>query len=238
MIFESEGESDCRIDVGGINLEVVKEFNYLGSVLSNDGLCKAEIEQRVMKGRSVCGAIKKLVNQRSLSLECGKALYVGLLVPTLLYSNETLVMYERDISRLQAVEMSLLRNMIGVTRWDRHRNEEVRDWCGVNVSMAERVARGRLRWLGHVVRMNDERWPKIIFESNVIGNRRVGRPRTRWLDCVEGDCEERGINDFWEAAHDRSAWRRMIVSENDPGMLDQPPVLLLLLLLHTATATD
>jgi hypothetical protein len=202
---------------------VVEEFNYLGSILSKDGTCKAEIEQRVMKGRNVCGAIKKLVNQKSLSLECARALHEGVLVPTLLYSNETLTVYERDVSRLQAVEMSLLRNMIGVTRWDRHRNEEIREWCGVSVSLSERGVRGRLRWAGHLCRMSDERWPKIVFESEVEGGRRVGRPRKRWIEGVELACLERGVLDFREVALDRNMWRAVVVC--DPRMLDQPPIL-------------
>ena len=119
VVFEHDGDTNCVISINGEYLEVVDEFKYLGSMLSKNGLCKSEIDNRVLKGRSVSGAIKKLLNQRHLSIQCARALHEGILVPTLLYGNETVTMYDRDVSRLQAVEMNMLRNDVGVKRWDR-----------------------------------------------------------------------------------------------------------------------
>jgi hypothetical protein len=43
----------------------------------------------------------------------------------------------------------------------------------------------RLGWLGHVVRMEEDRMVKRIFEGHPDGRRKTGRPRKRWLDYVE-----------------------------------------------------
>ena len=37
-----------------------------------------------------------------------------------------------------------------------------------------------LRWLGHVVRMDDGALAKEIFECDVKDNRRKGRPKLKW----------------------------------------------------------
>jgi hypothetical protein len=45
----------------------------------------------------------------------------------------------------------------------------------------------RVEWLGHVVRMEDTRLPKMVFNAKPEGRRGVRRPRLRWLDDVEAD---------------------------------------------------
>ena len=74
--------------------------------------------------------------------------------------------------------------------------------------MAKRVRQFRLRWLGHLSRMNDERLPKQIFYAPPIPpegdrvwdtevqkqwrrangwKRRPGGQRTTWSDVIESD---------------------------------------------------
>jgi hypothetical protein len=42
----------------------------------------------------------------------------------------------------------------------------------------------RLRWLGHVERMPEERDVKEIYKWKLIASRPVGRPKIRWMDNV------------------------------------------------------
>jgi hypothetical protein len=39
------------------------------------------------------------------------------------------------------------------------------------------IIKGRLRWLGHVERMSEERTVKKVFMNTLEGKRSVGRPR-------------------------------------------------------------
>jgi hypothetical protein len=43
----------------------------------------------------------------------------------------------------------------------------------------------RLAWAGHLVRMNNDRTLKKIFNTKPDGVRRAGRPRLRWEDGVD-----------------------------------------------------
>ena len=45
----------------------------------------------------------------------------------------------------------------------------------------------RLEWLGHVIRMNETRSVKKIFEGKLEGRRSKGRPRLRWINDVEDE---------------------------------------------------
>ncbi len=47
----------CEIVMGGERMEVVKEFKYLGTVLSKHGGMEGEVrERRAVKGRSIMGS--------------------------------------------------------------------------------------------------------------------------------------------------------------------------------------
>jgi hypothetical protein len=48
----------------------------------------------------------------------------------------------------------------------------------------------RLKWVGHVVRMDQGRVVEIVFESKPEGRRRMARSRLRWFEDDE--------NDLWE----------------------------------------
>jgi len=67
----------------------------------------------------------------------------------------------------------------------------------------------RLRWLGHVLRMEDDRIPKQAtrwqMDSCTI---RAGRPRSNWIDTVTRDLKSVGMawEDAEQAAVDREDW--------------------------------
>ena len=52
----------------------------------------------------------------------------------------------------------------------------------------------RLRWAGHVARMEEGRSAFKILTGKPTGKRPLGRPRRRWEDNIRMDLEEIGIN--------------------------------------------
>ena len=52
----------------------------------------------------------------------------------------------------------------------------------------------RLRWAGHVVRIEEGRSAFKIFTGKPTGKRPLGRPRRRWEDNIKMDLGEIGIN--------------------------------------------
>ena len=53
----------------------------------------------------------------------------------------------------------------------------------------------RIRWLGHIERMQDTEIPKRMLYGNLYATRRRWRPKKRWLDDVSTDQRKMGIND-------------------------------------------
>ena len=58
----------------------------------------------------------------------------------------------------------------------------------------------RLRWLGHLARINDDNVGKRVFERNLEGRRRIGHPKLRWKDSVLEDYQMLGVGLAWRTA--------------------------------------
>jgi len=68
----------------------------------------------------------------------------------------------------------------------------------------------RLGWLGHFVRMEDERIPKENVLNGKLDNARpVGKPGTRWEDVFRRDTSL-GMRGWRRRAEDRKKWRRCL----------------------------
>jgi len=63
-----------------------------------------------------------------------------------------------------------------------------------------------LEWLGHVIRMNETRSVKKIFEGKLEGRRGRGRPRLRRINDVEDDLR----NLRKTKALDREGWASIV----------------------------
>ena len=101
-------------------------------------------------------------------------------------------------SRLRVFENRILSRIFGPNRdengkWRRLHNEELLSlYRSPNIV---RVIKSRkLRWLGHVARMEESRSALKILTDKPTGKRPLGRPRHRWEDNIRMDLEETGIN--------------------------------------------
>ena len=199
------------IMLNGERMEVVNSFKYLGSCFSNEGGVKEDVSMRVREGMKTFGAMKRVWSERSVSMRVKRELYERIVVPTVMYGSETWGMNVVERNKLDVAEMKCMRSMCGVTRWDRLRNETVRERVGVSEPMSERVDRKILKWFGHVERMGNERLTKKVYISEVSGVRRIGRPPTRWIDGVKRACAVRNIRleEAKRDCRDRNAWRSM-----------------------------
>jgi len=77
----------------------------------------------------------------------------------------------------------------------------------------------RMRWAGHVARMEEERGVYRVLVGKPKGKRQLGRPRRKWVDLIRMDLQEVGCGymDSIEMAQDRDRWRTLVGCGNEPS---------------------
>ena len=91
--------------------------------------------------------------------------------------------------KVNILEMKCLRSLVGVSRMDRVRNEEVCMGAGIEMELASRADQRVLRWFGHVERMDEYRMARRVLMAEVSG----GRQRLGWMDGVKVALGKRGM---------------------------------------------
>ena len=112
-------------------------------------------------------------------------LYEGVTVPTALYGAEARGMRNAERRKVNVLEMKCWRSLVGVSRMDRVRNEEVRTRDGIERELASMADQRVLRWFGDVKRKEEYRMARKVLMAEVSGGRVRGRPRLDWMDSVK-----------------------------------------------------
>jgi len=105
-------------------------------------------------------------------------------------------MTKKEEQALLVFERKIFRRIYGPKHengeWKIRTNQELEE-----ISKGENIVKWikgqRISWLGHLVRMQEDRMPKKIFTQELEGMKRRGRPRKGWKDEVERDLQVLGV---------------------------------------------
>ena len=201
------------ITLHGNPLRTVPKFTYLGSVATSTNSLDEEINVRIGRAAASFGKLSKRAwENQKLTRKTKVQIYNTCVLPTLLYGSETWTVYSRQEKRLNSFHMRCLRRILNIKWQDRITNEEVLRQAGIP-SLFETLRRNRLRWLGHVSRMDDTRLPKrVLYGELSVGSRPRGRPKLRYKDVCKATLQDFSIcTKNWESvATDRSRWRAAV----------------------------
>ena len=130
------------------------------------------------------------------------------------YGSEAWALRKADENLLDFFQRNCLRIVLGTRLTDRISNSRLYEKCG-SIPFSRAIMKERLRWLGHVLRMKDDRLPKIVLFAQPLGaTRKAGRPRMGWEDVINKNLKEMGTS--WEGvkreALNRLGWRRSVRS--------------------------
>ena len=210
-------------DLGGDLIEVVQNFKYLGSTVTSSDSIDEEVRLRIAAGSRCTWSLKKLLKSRMLSKRTKLQIYVVIIRPIVLYGCETWRLTKELERQLDVFERSVWRRIYGPIRdpdtgefrW--RSNEELLEATHLPpLSCVQKSI--RLRWAGHVARMEETRTPRRVMLGTPEGRRPLGRPRKRWVDNIEEDLTALGVRHTWRwmnIAQDRPQWKQLVKAARD-----------------------
>ena len=218
------GRQCWHLYASGATIETVDDFCYLGSYISTTWNCDQEVNLRIDKAAGVFSKLGKLWNSKKISLPVKTRLYEALVLSTLLNSAELWPVSVIQMKKLEAAHHRWQRRILGISWKDKVTNEKVRE--ATTLPKLEDIIRcRRLRWLGHLSRMDHHRLPRQALTWEPKGfRRRPGRPRQNWKDVIKKDLRKMGISwdEVEEAALRRTGGAGGIVLPNASLTRDEP----------------
>jgi len=109
---------------------------------------------------------------------------------------------KQHISPLAVFQMNFLRCICGISLRDHVPNVDILNRCNT-LSVESQLQGKRLRWLGHIFRMPNDRLPKKLLFGQVKELRPPDRPRSSFNDVALHNCQTRPHRD----AQDRLLWK-------------------------------
>lgn len=192
-----------KILIDGQLVEQVSQFKYLGSLISEDGYCKADIKSRIAQGK--CAFMeRKGILTGSMKVELKIRMIKCLVWTVATYAAECWTMTGEDRKRIEAFEMWTLRRMLKISWRDKITNQAVLERAGVQRELLRSINRRKHRWLGHTLR--GEGMLVSLLEGRMQGKTTRGRRRLNMMsDLDKGET----YGHTKRKAQDRAGWRRM-----------------------------
>jgi hypothetical protein len=161
-----------------MKLECLSCFN-LGSILNADNKINIEIAERIVKGNRAYYANAKLIKPKSLKKNTKMKVYKTIIRPVVTYSSETWTLTAKDENILRIFERQILRKIFGPISidniWRIQSNMEI-DKLIKGADIVRLIKAQRIKWLGHIQRMDQATPTRKLLDWKHMGTRPIGRP--------------------------------------------------------------
>ena len=202
------------IQLDGGLIDVVDNFTYLGSNITEVCELQNEVAVRIGKASRAFGCLQKSIFQnKRLSTSINREVYRATVLSVLLYGTETWAVKAHSLRRLSGFHNRCIRSIMGVSKvqqWkERITSTELAEEFGMTETMKDILMRHRLRWLGHIARMDDHRLPKQLLFGELQRKRPRPGTKRRWRNLMAADVQSTGLGEEWYAvAQDRKKWTK------------------------------
>ncbi|CAK1597711.1 unnamed protein product [Parnassius mnemosyne] len=202
-LMSNSREIDVMVD--GNKIEYVKEYIYLGQIISPSDEMTKEINRRIAQGWRKYWSLKEIVKSKDLGNHIKKKTFETCILPVLTYGCETwsTTLYHRE--RLTKCQRAMERSMLGLKIKDRVRNDDIRTRTKLT-DILTRINVQKWRWAGHLLRHPINKWSKqVTLWQPRDGKRGKGRQVRRWEDDLK-----QTAGPFWlRVARDRNHWKKL-----------------------------
>ena len=210
VISQKKDPPICTIKIGKKSLRQVHNFKYLGTWISADGKCKAEVTARIVQAKKIFGQMKHLLVNQSMSMKVRRRVLDCYILPVLLHGCEAWTISKDIENRLRATEMWFLRRMLRISYLDRVRNKEVLEGAGTTRSLVKEERKRQAVFFGHVMRRKE--LEHLVTTGKIDGKRSRGRQREKILDSMTVWLQKDKPMQTMSCTSNRERWRSMVAN--------------------------
>ena len=221
MPISKKANTQTTVKHKGQEIDAVTKFVYLGSEMKAEGGSESEIRRRIALARSTFSRLLKIFKRHDIKLKIKMRALNTCMIPVLIYGCEPWSITKTMENRLNAAENKWIRRILRISYKDHITNESIRQRTQQPL-ISDIIKKRRMKWAGHVLRMDENRNPRKIYNYKPDGKRAVGRPKRRWIDCLEEDLKAAGITIYGktegrqrtkleELAKSRDVWSNVIM---------------------------
>ncbi|XP_052565480.1 uncharacterized protein LOC120424204 [Culex pipiens pallens] len=192
MLANGKLPQSGSVTIASDKIEMVKEVEFLGSLVTWENSCNIEIERCIKVGKRTFEDLEEMLESEQDILKKWR-IYDEQIRSRVLEGCETWTVLASRETMLVKFEDDMLRAIFNGAKQP--------DICRPIMSV---VNAKQVRWAGQVAGMsNDEPAKRVVIVASfpdVNQRRRTGKPKTRWFEAINGREKGQDLREAWELA--------------------------------------
>ena len=157
---------------------------YFGGLqITADGDCSHEI-----LGRKAMTNLDNILKSRDITLPTKVHLVKAMVFPVVMYGCESWNIKKGEQRRIDAFELWGWRRLLRVPWTARRSNQSILKEINLDYSLKGLMVKLKLRYFGHLIPRADS-LEKTLMLGKIVGKRRRGWQRMRWLDSITNSAD-------------------------------------------------